>query len=88
MRLDIKNYKDEETGLEYRAIFVDGELFDWGIDPQQLQTAKAFIAQNPEMRKSVMGDIERHFVSCFSEFLERDITLAEINRALETGEIK
>ena len=87
MKLDIKEHQDEEVG-SYRAIFVDGELFDWGINPQELHTAKSFIIQHPEMRKSVMGDIERHFVSCFSEFLGRDITLAEINKALETGEIE
>jgi hypothetical protein len=39
------------------------------------------------MRKSVMGDIQSHFVACFSEFIGQEVTLSQINEALRTGEL-
>jgi len=86
MRVEIKNYQDE-SGAECRGIFVEDELFDWGLDEADLKTANALIKQDPHMRKSVMGDIQSHFVACFSEFIGREVILSQINEALRTGEI-
>ena len=87
MRVEIKNYQDEDTGDECRGIFVEGELFDWGLEVKDLKIAKALIKQEPQMQKSVMGDIQSHFIACFSEFIGREVTLSQINEALRTGEI-
>jgi len=86
MRVEIKNYQDD-SGEICRGIFVEGELFDWGLDEKDLRTANALIRREPLMQKSVMGDIQSHFVSCFSEFIGREVTLSQINEALQTGEI-
>jgi hypothetical protein len=86
MRVEIKNYQDD-SGEICRGIFVEGELFDWGLDEADLKTAKTLIRQEPLMRKSVMGDIQSHFVACFSEFIGQEVTLSQINEALRTGEL-
>jgi len=87
MKVEIRTHQDEETGDEYRAIFVENELFDWGLDPVSLRRAKILARREPLMKRSVMGDIQKHFVECFSEFVGRSVTLEEVNRALETGEL-
>ena len=87
MLVEIKNYQDEDTGNECRGIFVERELFDWGLEEKDLKMAKTLIKQEPLMRKSVMGDIQSHFVACFSEFIGCEVTLVQINEALRTGEI-
>jgi hypothetical protein len=84
MRIEIKNHQDE-SGQTYRAIFADEQLFDWWLDEDNLTVARQLCKREPLMKKSVMGDIQSHFVQCFSEFIGREITLKEINEALVSG---
>lgn len=87
MNIEIQSHTDEETGEEYRALFVDGILFDWGLDKTSLQEARTLSESNPTIQKSVQGNIQQHFLESFSEFLGRKITLLEVNVAIETGKI-
>jgi len=86
MKIEIKNHTNEE-GQSYNAIFVEDHLFDWWLDEDNLTVARQLCKKEPLMKKSVMGDIQSHFVQCFSEFIGREITLKEINQALNLGEI-
>lgn len=71
-----------------RILAVDGEAFDWGLDPKQFEKAKFMIKNDPLMKESVIGNIQRHFVDSFSEFVGKDMTLAQINEAIQEGEIQ
>lgn len=85
MKIEIKPHS--EGNELYNALFVDEELFDWGIDKKELQQAKKIIGDNPLLKKSIVADIRTHFVESFSEFIGKPITISEINTAIRTGEI-
>ena len=87
MKIEIRKYTDEETYKQYRALFVDDTLFDWGLDEADLQEACRLSESNPIIQKSVQGNIQQHFLESFSEFIGREITLQEVNVAIETGKI-
>ena len=83
-KVEIRKVYDPETEQEYRALYFDGALFDWGMDPVELQRAKSFCDNDPFLKKSTHGDICRYFLQCLSEVLERDISLTEVNQAIKS----
>lgn len=84
-KIYIKKHFDNELNRDINAIFVDDLAFDWGIDENSLYDARNFIQNNQNMEKAVYGDIENHFIECFSEFLGRKINIQELVNAIETG---
>lgn len=74
-----------------KGIFVDGELFDWGIDEKEYNEAVKFAEKqkNKEgMLLKIHQNIEKHFINSLSEFMNRKITLKELDEARKTGWIK
>ena len=74
-----------ETGKLEKALFIAGEIFDWGIEDGVLANAIKTVGDDTTMKKALYGDIQRYFLESFSEFLGRTITLAEVNEAIEKG---
>jgi hypothetical protein len=74
-------------GLGCQAIVIDNEVFDWGMDGESLRAAILMSKNDPEMKKTLMGDIQRSFVTAFSEFVGKPVTLSDINLALKEGYI-
>ena len=68
-----------------KGIFVDGTLFDWGVDEEDYKEA---LAMGPKYQKEIEASIAQHFIESFSEFLSRHITLEEVETARKTGWIK
>ena len=87
-KVEIKPWLDAEQNKTVNAIFVDDEVFDWGLVEDGLRRARAYVKKNPLMEKAIYGDIQNHFVSSFSEFLGQPVTLKEINEAIEKGYIE
>ena len=87
MKIGIKPHFNAETQEAYNAIYVGDILFDWDIDKESLIRAKKFAGDNKLLRKSVVGNIQKHFLDSFSEFIGKPITLAEVNNALIKGEL-
>lgn len=71
-----------EAGRVENAIFIDNELLDWQVDLNSLFEAKQM---GPAFFQAVQRDIEIHFVDSVSEFLNRKVTMQEINEAIKTG---
>lgn len=67
-----------------KAIFIDGEHFDWSVDEESLKEAAAM---GEIYFQAVQKDIAKHFLDSLSEVVGREVTLAEFNQALITGEI-
>ena len=84
-KVEIREVVDSETDAKYKALFFNGEMFDWGMEPDELKRAQKFCGQDPFLRKSVHGDLCRFFLQCLSEVLEREITIKEVNTAIEQG---
>lgn len=80
-----KPYMDDDGVHMSKGIFVDGTLFDWGVDEEDYKQA---LAMGPKYRKMIEASIAKHFIDSFSEFLSRKITLEEVNEARKTGWIK
>ena len=74
LKIEDKNY-----------IILDNEGFDWEIDPKQLRLVEISIGNDPAMKESFIGNMLNHFVTCFSDFLGKKVSLKEINDALEKG---
>lgn len=71
-----------------RIIAVDNEAFDWGIEEEDFKTINLIAKNDPEMKNNFIGNIQKHFVECFGEFIGRPTSLQEINKALESGWIE
>jgi len=80
-----KPYMNEDGLHIQKGIFVDGTLFDWGVDEDDYNRA---VAMGPQYRQQIEASIAKHFVESFSEFLGRKITIEEVNEARRTGWIK
>jgi len=80
-----KTYMDDDGVHMAKGIFVDGTLFDWGVDEENYKQA---LALGPQYKKAIEESIAKHFVDSFSEFLSRRITLDEVNEARRIGWIK
>lgn len=87
-KVEVKSWLDPEKNKTVNAIFVDDEVFDWGLVEDGLRRARQYVKKNPLMEKAVYGDIQNHFVNSFSEFLGRPISLKEINEAIKKGHIE
>ena len=84
----IQEVYNPETSKQYKVLLIDGEVFDWGVEIDDLKKAKSFCRNDSYLTKSVCGDICHHFLKSLSEFLNQEITLAEVNEALEQGHIE
>ena len=62
-------------------------MFDWGIEEEALQEAKKFAGEDASIKKAIHGDIKKFFLDSLSEFLGREVTLKEVNEAVESGYI-
>ena len=87
-KVEIHEVYDPDTEKKYRALYFDGALFDWGMDPLELRQAKSFCDNDPFLKKSIHGDICKHFLNCLSEVFERKVTLKELNAAIKQGYIE
>lgn len=85
--ITIEKFTNPETKERYKAIFIDGQVFDWHIDRKSLVEAKRFAQNDPVMKQSIYTDIQSHFMHSFCEFIGKKITLEELNEALMTGRI-
>lgn len=87
-KIEVKLWFDAEQNKSVNAIYVDDEVFDWGLVEDGLRRARQYVKKNPLMEKAVYGDIQNHFVNSFSEFLGHPVTLNDINEAIEKGHIE
>jgi len=85
MRRAITVQRAPELGC--KAIVMDNEVFDWGMDEESLRQAVFLSKTDPEMKASFISDIQQNLVMCFSEFVGKECTLADINQALRNGYI-
>jgi hypothetical protein len=63
-----------------KAILIDGELFDWGLDDASIK-----MANEQKDIKSVHADIRDHFLDSLEEVIGFRPTMAQVNEALRKG---
>lgn len=71
-----------------KYIVLENEAFDWEVQPEQLKTIEIKIKNDPSLKDSFIGNVFNHLTSSFSEFIGKDVSLKEINDALEKGYIE
>lgn len=86
-KITICEVYNPETEDRYNALYIDGEFFDWGLEQEEINKAKNFCGEDNFFHKTIHGDICQHFTQCISEVLERDVSIKEINEAIEKGYI-
>jgi hypothetical protein len=70
------------SGKWDRAIFIDGQKFDFSIDKNSLMQAAQM---GNEYFKAAQKDIQKYFIDSLSEVLNRKVTTEEISQAQKTG---
>jgi hypothetical protein len=85
VRRSIRVQRVPELGC--RAIIMDNEVFDWGMDEESLRQAVFLSKTNQEMKEAFINDIQQNLVTSFSEFVGKPCTLLDINMAIENGHI-
>lgn len=73
--------------LGTKMLAVDKEIFDWGLEKEDIDKLKFICSKDPHLTESYVGNIKKHFISSFSEIIGQQVTLKEINDAIEKGEI-
>lgn len=86
--IQIITIPSEEFNKSINVLVVDDEVFDWGMDLESFNQAKAVMNQHQELRESVALSLLGHFCECFSDFVSKTMTLDEINEAIEKGYIE
>lgn len=86
-KLQIVKIKPEDSASEVNAVVVDGHVFDYLIDEDELKRAIVFCNHIPARKKLVVQDITNHFIECFSEFVGRAVTMKEFMEAVQVGEL-
>lgn len=87
-KLEIIDVFNEEFKKTIKAIVIDGELFDWGIDINSFNQMRQMIQKHKEMAETVSMSIINHFIECFSDYIGKKITLEEIIDAIKSGYIE
>lgn len=80
-RFEVK-FQMQENGSIEKAIFIDGEKFDYSIDKEMFAKMKSMGA---EWQMAAQKDIEKHFVKCLSEVIGRELTQEDVVQAIKTG---
>ena len=87
-KLEILSIKCEESGEDINVVRVDGEIFDWGMDPESLDDARKTILHNKELTESIILSVVSHFFDCLSDFLGQKIDLEKFLVAIKRGYIE
>ena len=77
--------------VEYEGqiiLAVDGEAFDWGLEPADMNKMRFAVKRDEGVKDSFLGNVKHHFITCFADFLGRPIAFKEINEALDRGYIE
>ena len=84
----IGTYFDQVRDAEVKCIVFNGKSFGWGVLPESLKNAKAAWTADPTLKNAIMMDVCTHFLKSLSKFIEREITIKEVNECLEKGYIE
>jgi hypothetical protein len=76
--LEIKDYEGQ------KVLFVDGELFDWGIDEEALSLANEQFS-NEDAMKAIHTDMRDYFLECLGSVLGFKPTIKQVNLAIKSG---
>jgi alpha-L-arabinofuranosidase len=79
MKIEIKNHENQ------KVLFINNEMFDWQIEEEELDDAVKFANNDEKVKKAIKADIQNFFLSCLSEVVGQNITLKELNDAIEKG---
>lgn len=64
-----------------RMLAIDNEIFDWGIEEEEIKQAR----RSSAIKDDLLGNIQKHFITSLSSFLGREVTIKEVNDAIESG---
>lgn len=83
--LKILKIYNEDYKKEINYLVHNNEVFDWGLEPSDLQNAINMINHNSNSREAIVNSIINHFIESFSEFIGKKLNLEQINKMIESG---
>lgn len=77
---EIRKYDGENK------IFINDQLFDWGIDENSMNQIKQI--KDEEEIKKINNNIKNYLLSSLEEFIGKKITIKELIDALKEGHLE
>lgn len=78
--IEIRRFDGEDR------IFIDNQLFDWGIDEEALNQISKI--SNEDELKKIHENIKQYFLGCFESYLGRPTSIKEVLESIQSGQIK
>ncbi len=70
-----------------KVIFINNEIFDWGIEEEALDQANEF-ASNANALRAIHFDIKNYFLECLEQHIGFKPTIKQVTEALKVGYIE
>lgn len=78
--IEIRRFDGEDR------LFVDNQLFDWGIDEEALSQIDKI--SNKEDIEKIHENIKKFFLDCFSSMVGKKINIKQAYEAIVSGQIE
>lgn len=78
--IEIRRFDGEDR------LFIDNQLFDWGIDDEALEQIKQI--NNKEEVEKIHENIKHFFLECFSSIIGKKINIKQAYEAIVSGQIE
>ena len=88
MKFEIGTYYDKVQDKSIPCVVIDGKAFGWGVMPDSLAKARAAIKADPTVKNAIMMGLHSHFIKNLSKTLGRDITIKQVNDAIDSGKLE
>lgn len=66
-------------------IFIDNQLFDWGIDENAIQQINQI--SNPDDLLMIHENIRQYFLQCLESYIGKKLTIKQVYEALKSGSL-
>jgi hypothetical protein len=86
--LQVSTLELEENGKPKRYLVFDNEAFDYELSESDLSRAIMYCGDDPQAKKTLHGEIQKHFLDCLEEFLGFPVTLSELVAAIREGKLE
>lgn len=86
--MQVSTLELEEGGKPKRYLVFDNEAFDYELSESDLSRAIHYCGDDPQAKKTLHGEIQKHFLTCLTEFLGFPVTLEELVKAIHEGQLE
>lgn len=80
------SYFDRIQNRKVKCLLLNGKPFGWGVMQDSLKKAKEAYIKDPTIKDAILLDVCTHFLKSLSKEIGREISITEVNEALEKND--